>query len=308
MGTYVARRLLAMIPVLLGATFLIFVLVFYLPGDPVAGKCGGRACTDAFVATFTAEHNLNDPLLVRYGKYLGKLAQGDLGTSFFDRPVREELAARFPVTAKLALLALLCEAVLGVTAGVVAGVRKGRFIDSLVLVSSLALIAIPVLVLGSVLQMVVGVQLRWLPITVSANPGLLELLMPAFVLAAASVAYLARLTRNSLVDNLRADYVRTAVAKGLSRRRVVGVHTLRNSLIPVVTFMGYDLGALMGGAIITEYIFNVQGVGTYLVTAIRARDGMAVVGTVTALVLIYLVVNLLVDLLYGVLDPRISHE
>ena len=308
MGKYVVRRLLQMIPVLVGATFLIFALVFYLPGDPLAGKCGERPCSEAYAAKFRAEHNLDDPLVVRYGKYLGKLAQGDLGTNFYDIPVAKDLAQRYPTTAKLALMALTFEAVIGIAGGVVAGIRKGRFLDSLVLVSSLVVISIPIMVTASVAQIVFGIKLGWLPITVSSQATFYELLMPAFVLGSVSIAYIARLTRNSLVDNLRADYVRTAIAKGMSRSRAVGVHTLRNSLIPVVTFMGYDLGALMGGAIITERIFNIQGVGGYVFTSIRSRDGIAVVGTVTALILVYLLVNLLVDLLYGVLDPRISHD
>lgn len=308
MGKYVVRRLLQMIPVLLGATFLIFVMVFYLPGDPLAGKCGERPCSEAYAAKFRAEHNLDDPLLVRYGKYLGKLAQGDLGTNFYENEVSEELGKRYQVTAKLAVMALVFEGLIGIAAGVVAGIRKGRFIDSLVLVSSLLLISIPVMVVGSVLQIAFGMRLGWFPITVSSRATVYELLMPAFVLGATSIAYIARLTRNALVDNLRADYVRTAIAKGLSRRRAVGLHALRNSMIPVVTFMGYDLGALMGGAIITEHIFNIQGVGGYIFTSIRSRDGISVVGTVTALILVYLLMNLIVDLLYGVLDPRISHD
>ncbi len=308
MGKYVVRRLLQMIPVVLGATFLIFAMVFALPGDPLAGKCGQRECSQAYAAQFRAEHNLDDPLIVQYGKYLGKLAQGDLGTSFYDVPVREELAQRYTVTAKLAVMALTVEGLIGIAAGVVAGIRKGRFLDSLVLVSSLVVISIPIFVIGSVAQIVLGMRLGWFPITVSSAATFYELIMPAFVLGSISIAYISRLTRNSLVDNLRADYLRTAIAKGLPRRRAIGVHALRNSLIPVITFIGYDFGALLGGAIITERIFNIQGVGGYIFRGINSRDGMVVVGAVTALVIVYLLMNLLVDILYGVLDPRISHD
>ncbi len=217
MGKYVVRRLLQMIPVLLGATFLIFTLVFYLPGDPLAGKCGERPCSEAYAAKFRAEHNLDDPLVVRYGKYLGKLAQGDLGTNFYDIPVAKDLAQRYSTTTKLALMALAFEAVIGITGGVVAGIRKGRFLDSLVLVSSLVVISIPIMVTASVAQIVFGMKLGLFPITVSSQATFYELLMPAFVLGSVSIAYIARLTRNSLVDNLRADYVRTAIAKGMSR-------------------------------------------------------------------------------------------
>ncbi|MDF2144187.1 ABC transporter permease [Knoellia sp. p5-6-4] len=308
MGKYIVRRLLQMIPVILGATFLIFAMVFALPGDPTAGKCGERPCSDAYVAKFREEHNLNDPLLVQYGKYLGKLAQGDLGTNFYGIPVKEELSKRYVTTGKLALMAIAWEAVIGIFAGVLAGIRKGRFIDNLVLVSTLFVISIPIFVIGATLQMFLGVRLGLFPVTVSPQATFYELLLPSLVLGSASVAYIARLTRTNMVENLRADYVRTAIAKGLTRRRAVGLHTLRNSLIPVVTYLGVDIGALLGGAIVTERIFNIQGVGGYLFRSIGARDGVAVVGTVTALVVVYLFANLLVDLLYGVLDPRISHD
>ncbi|HYO86768.1 MAG TPA: ABC transporter permease [Dermatophilaceae bacterium] len=308
MSGYVIRRLLQMIPVIIGATFIIHAMVFALPGDPTAGMCGQRACPEAFVERFRAEHNLDDPLVIQYGKYLGKLAQGDLGTTFNDLKVRDELARRYPVTAKLALVALTFEIIIGVSAGVLAGVRKGRFIDSLVLVSTLFVISIPIFVIGSVLQLVVGVRLGWFPVTVAGQGTLYELILPGFVLGAVSIAYVARLTRTNLADNLRADYVRTAIAKGLTRNRAIGLHALRNSLLPVITFIGADLGSLLGGAIITERIFNVQGIGGYIYRSINTRDGAAVVGAVTALVLVYLIVNLIVDLLYGVLDPRISHD
>lgn len=307
MGKYILRRLLQMIPVLLGATFLIFVMVFALPGDPAEGRCGDRPCSPEYVANFRREYNLDQPLLVQYALYLGKVLQGDLGTNFYNNSVMQELAVRYPTTLKLALIALVFEAVVGIAAGILAGIRKGRFIDQLVLVSSLVVISIPIFVIGSLAQLVFGIQLKWFPVT--ASQGTWEqLLMPGLVLGSLSVAYIARLTRTNLVENLRADYVRTAKAKGLSWNRTVGVHTLRNSLIPVITFMGYDFGALMGGAIVTERIFNINGVGGFIFRSISQRDGVSVVGAVTVLVLIYLLVNLLVDVLYGVLDPRISND
>ena len=308
MGKYIVRRLLQMIPVILGATFLIFAMVFALPGDPTAGKCGERPCPPAYVAKFREEHNLNDPLLVQYGKYVGKLVQGDLGTNYYGIPVKDELAKRYVTTGKLALMAVLWETLIGILAGVLAGIRKGKFIDNLVLVSTLFVISIPIFVIGATLQMFLGVRMGLFPVTVSPEATFYELLLPSFVLASASVAYIARLTRTNMVENLRADYVRTAIAKGLTRRRAIGIHTLRNSLIPVVTFIGVDFGALLGGAIVTERIFNIQGVGGFLFRSIGSRDGVAVVGTVTALVIVYLFANLIVDLLYGVLDPRISHD
>ena len=308
MYKYILRRLLQMIPVVLGATFIIFTMVFALPGDPTAGMCGDRPCTPSFVAKFKEEHNLNDPLLLRYGKYMANVAQGDLGTNFRNIKVQDDLKTRYPTTIKLAGMAIVFEAVIGVIAGVLAGVRRGRFIDNLVLVSTLVVISVPTFVIGATLQYYMGVKWRIFPVTVSSAATFYELLLPAIVLGSISLAYVARLTRTNLVENLRADYVRTAIAKGLTKRRAIGLHALRNSLIPVVTFIGADFGSLLGGAIVTERIFNINGVGGYLFQGIHNHDGVAVVGTVTILVLVFLFANLLVDLLYGVLDPRISHD
>ncbi|WP_409483199.1 ABC transporter permease [Arsenicicoccus dermatophilus] len=308
MTKYIIRRILQMIPVIIGATFLIFAMVFALPGDPTAGKCGERPCSPAYIEKFRAEHNLDDPLVVQYGKYMGKLAQGDLGTNFYNIPVAKDLSTRYVVTAKLAGIAIVFEILIGLTAGVLAGIRKGRFIDQLVMVSTLVAISIPSFVIGSTLQYFLGVKLKWFPVTAANDPTLYDLILPGFVLGSLSIAYVARLMRTNLVENLRADYVRTAIAKGLTRQRAIGLHAMRNSMIPVVTFLGADFGGLLGGAIITERIFNIRGVGGYIFTGIHNRDGIAVVSAVTMLVLVFLVVNLLIDLLYGLLDPRISHD
>lgn len=306
---YVLRRLVQMIPVIIGATFLLYLLVFALPGEPWEGRCGERDCTPAYIENFKREYNLDRPLLVQYALYLGKLLQGDLGVNFYHNTVASELAVRYPTTMKLALIALLFEAVVGIAAGVLAGIRKGRFIDSLVTVSTLVVISIPVFVIGGMAQF--GILKAGLNqvIPVTASQGTLQqLILPGLVLGSLSVAYVARLARTNLVENLRADYVRTARAKGLSQSRTIGVHALRNSLIPVITFMGYDFGALMGGAIVTERIFNINGIGGFIFRSINQRDGISVVGAVTCLVLVYLLMNLIVDILYSVLDPRISHD
>ena len=295
-----------MIPVILGTTFLIYVMVFAL-GDPTVGRCGERACPDAYIAKFKADYNLDKPLLVQYVLYMAKVVQGDLGTNFFGNSVTEELIARWPTTAKLAVIAIIFEVVIGIVAGVLAGIRKGKFIDNLVTVSTLFVISIPVFVIGGVLQLILGIRLELFPVT-STQGTLYQLILPGFVLGSLSVAYVARLTRTNLVENLRADYVKTARAKGLTPSRIVSVHTLRNSLIPVITFIGADFGGLLGGAIVTERIFNINGVGGFLFRSISQKDGVSVVGTVVCLVLVYLVMNLLVDLLYGVLDPRISND
>ena len=271
------------------------------------GRCGERPCPEGYIAKFRADYNLDKPLLVQYALYMGNLVRGDLGTNFFGNKVIDELAARWPVTLRLGLMAVIIESVIGIGAGVLAGIRRGKFIDSLVTVSTLLLISIPIFVIGSFAQLIFGVRLGWFPVTAPQGTTY-QLIMPAFVLASASVAYIARLMRANLSENLRADYVRTAKAKGLSSARTVGVHTLRNSLIAVVTFIGLDVGALIGGAIVVERIFNVNGIGNFLYRSITQKDGTSVVGTVLCLVLIYLLVNLLVDILYGFLDPRISHD
>lgn len=306
MGRYVIRRLLQMIPVVLGTIFIIYAMVFAL-GDPAQGRCGQRPCPPAYIAKFNAEYNLDKPLLVQYFLYLGKLLHGNLGVNFYGNEVSNELAVRYPTTVKLALIAVAFELVVGIAAGVLAGIRKNGFIDNLVLVSTLVLISIPVFVIGSVAQLVFGLRLRWFPVTASAGT-LNQLILPGLVLGSLSLAYVARLARTTLVENLRSDYVRTARAKGLSQARTVGVHTLRNSLIPVITYVGTDVGALMGGAIVTERIFNINGIGGFIYRSISQRDGVSVVASVTVLVLIFLLVNLIVDLLYGVLDPRITTD
>lgn len=307
MGKFIIRRLLQMIPVILGSTFLIFLMVFVLPGDPTSGRCGERPCPPEYVAAFKAEYNLDKPFLVQYALYIGRLLRGDLGTNFYGNTVAHELAIRYPVTIRLALIAIAFEAIVGIIAGVVAGIRKGKFSDSLVTVSTLVVISIPVFVIGGLSQLVFGVKLGWAPVT--ATEGSWEqLIMPGLVLGSLSVAYVARLTRTTLVENLRADYVRTAKAKGLSNARSIGIHALRNSLVPVVTYIGASFGALMGGAIVTERIFNINGIGFFIYRSISQRDGTSVVGAVVILVLVYLLVNLIVDILYGILDPRISHD
>jgi oligopeptide transport system permease protein len=305
-GKYIIRRLLQMIPVIIGVTFIIYVAVFAL-GDPTVGRCGERPCPPGYIAKFRAEYNLDKPLIVQYILYMGNLLQGDLGTNFFGNKVIDELAVRFPTTIKLAVMAIIIEIVIGISAGVLAGIRRGKFADSLVTVTTLIVISIPIFVIGSLAQLIFGVRLGWFPPTATRGTTY-ELIMPAFVLASLSLAYVARLMRTNLVENLRADYVRTAKAKGLSNARVVGVHTLRNSLIPVITYIGIDLGALMGGAVITERIFNINGVGNFLYRSIHQKDGVSVVATITVLVLIFLLANLVVDILYGVLDPRISND
>ncbi len=307
MGRYIARRLLLTIPVLFGATFLIFAMVYALPGDPIRALSGDRPLAPAVIAQLRDDFNLNDPLFIQYFKYLGDLAQFDFGTDFRGRPVLDTIEQRLPITARLTLVAVLFEVLIGVVAGVLAGIRRNGFIDNVVLVSTTLIVSVPILVLGFLAQYVFGLRLGWFPIA-GLGEGWYSYLLPGLVLAAGSVAYVARLTRTSMSENLRADYVRTAKAKGLTPRTVVVRHTLRNSLIPVVTFIGADIGTLMGGAIVTEGVFNIPGLGRAVFDAIRAQEGAVVVGIVTLLVFFFIFFNLVVDVLYAVLDPRIRYD
>ncbi|MFF5535766.1 ABC transporter permease [Streptomyces cinerochromogenes] len=305
MGRYVARRLLQMVPVFVGATLLIFLMVNVM-GDPVAGLCGERACDPATAARLRSEFGLDKPLWQQYVTYMGNVFTGDFGTAFNGQPVTELMATAFPVTVRLTVVAVLFEIVIGITLGVVTGLRRGRPVDTGVLLATLVVISVPTFVTGLLLQLLLGIRWQW--IKPSVRSGTFdELIVPGLVLASVSLAYVTRLTRTSIAENKRSDYVRTAVAKGLPRRRVITRHLLRNSLIPVVTFIGTDIGALMGGAIVTERIFNIHGVGYQLYQGILRQNTQTVVGFVTVLVLVFLAANLLVDLLYAVLDPRIRY-
>jgi oligopeptide transport system permease protein len=306
MGRYVIRRLLQMIPVFIGSTFLIFFMVYAL-GDPVAALFGDRAPDPATAAQIRRDLHLNDSLGEQYLIYMRNIFTGDFGTAFNGQAVTSLMGSAFPVTIRLTLVAVVFEVIIGIALGVVTGLRRGRPVDTGVLLLTLVVISVPTFVTGYVLQYIFGVRLRWTAPSVSPSAPVGELLLPGLVLALVSLAYVTRLTRTSIAENTRADYVRTAVAKGLPRRRVIVRHLLRNSLIPVVTFIGTDIGALMGGAIVTERIFNIHGVGFQLYQGILRNNAPTVVGFVTILVLVFLIANLLVDLLYAVLDPRIRY-
>ncbi|HET6358204.1 ABC transporter permease [Streptomyces sp.] len=306
MGRYVIRRLLQMIPVFFGTTLLIFLMVNVM-GDPIAGLCGDRQCDPATAAQLRKEFGLDKPVWQQYLTYMGNVFTGDFGTAFNGQEVTELMAEAFPVTIRLTLVAIFFEIVIGITLGVITGLKRGRPVDTGVLLLTLVVISIPTFVMGLVLQLLLGVEWDIIEPAVSPQAPLSELLIPGLVLASVSLAYVTRLTRTSIAENARSDYVRTAKAKGLPPGRVIRRHLLRNSLIPVVTFIGADVGALMGGAIVTERIFNIHGVGYELYQGIVRQNTQTVVGFVTVLVIIFLLANLLVDLLYAVLDPRIRY-
>ncbi|PZT78013.1 MULTISPECIES: ABC transporter permease [unclassified Streptomyces] len=309
MGRYVARRLLQMIPVFLGTTLLIFLMVYTLPGDPVRGLFGDKGADPATLEAMRHKLGLDQPILVQYWDYMkGMILHQDFGDQIASgRPVTDVLGDAFPVTLRLAGMAFVIEIILGIGLGMIAGLRAGRLADNAVLILTLLIISIPVFVLAHIVKSVFADQLGIISPNVSNEATWSELVTPAIVLGSLSLAYVARLTRTTMAENLRSDYMRTAVAKGLPKRRIIGVHLMRNSMIPVITFLGTDLGALMGGAVVTESVFNVKGVGGTIVESITRREGTTLVGLVTILVLVYLFMTLIVDLLYAVLDPRIRY-
>jgi len=269
--------------------------------------CGERGCDPATAAALRAQFHIGEPLHIQYFEYMKGILTLDFGETFSRRPVVDVMREAFPITLRLATVAFVIELCIGIPLGLLAGLRRGKLFDNSILLATLVIISIPIFVVGFTMQYFFGIQLGWFRPTVSGEAPWNELLLPGIVLASVSLAYIMRLTRTSVVENTHADYVRTAVAKGLPRRRVVTVHLLRNSMIPVVTYLGADLGALMGGAIVTERIFNIHGVGGTLFQAITRGEAPTVVSFVTILVIIYLFANLLVDLLYAVLDPRIRY-
>ncbi len=307
MGRYIARRLLQLIPVFFGATFIIYFLMNAL-GNPLNTLSPQQRRNPAYLEYLSESFNLDDPFIVQYLKYIWGVLHGDLGTTFSGESVASIVAERFPVTVTLALTAVAIEIVLGISIGVFVAVRRGSFLDDMSLVVALVLIAIPLFVLGFTLQWLFGVKLGWVAPSGISQGWPTSYLIPAFVLAAGSLAYVLRLTRQSVIETSSLDFMRTARAKGLPTRTILRKYGLRNSLIPVVTFLGIEVGTLMGGAVITEGIFNIPGIGQQLYTSILQREAVVVVGITTLLVIVYMLTSLVVDVLYAALDPRIRYE
>ena len=307
MGLYLARRLLQAVPVLVGTTLIVFSLVFALPGDPIAALYGDRPISPSVQQELREQYHLDESLPAQYGHYMAGIATGDFGTDFSGRPVSELLGERWVVTLDLVLTAFVLQSVLGIALGCLAALRRGSPADLAVLAGTTGLLSVPLFVVAFALQIVVGVELGLLPIAGTEQGWPVAYLLPSLVIALVGLAPVARLTRATLLENQRAEYVRTARAKGLSDRRVFVRHTLRNSLIPVVTFLGVDLGLMLGGTVVVETIFNLPGIGQLLTQSIEAQEGAVVVGVATVIVLAFLAINLVVDLLYGLLDPRVRH-
>jgi ABC-type dipeptide/oligopeptide/nickel transport system permease component len=314
---YIARRLLQFIPVFIGVTLILFFTTTLLPGDALTMKVGEKQLTPAQHQRLLHAYGLDRPWYEQYVTYMGKLAQGDLGQSVSSgQEVKQIIADTYPYTMELAFAAILIEAVIGLGAGIVSAVKQYSIWDVMVTISTAVLVSVPVFWLGMMLQFVFGIWLKdisngsfYLPISgVSGEfpPGA-YLILPAITLASVSTAYVARIMRSQLLEVGNQDYVRTAHAKGLSRRSVLMRHMMKNALIPVVTFIGLDLGAMLSGAILTETVFNWPGIGYAIYRAIGARDYPVVIGGTIVILLAVMIVNLIVDISYAFLDPRIRY-
>ncbi len=331
---YIVRRLLAAIPVLFGLSIILFAFVHLLPGDPVAALLGQHA-TPELTAQIREQLGLNKPLYEQYLQYIGQLLSGNLGQSVINnRPVVEELGLRFPGTIELTAAALLFAIGLGIPLGRLAARHVQGWPDGLVTVVSLLGISIPIFILGYTLQFFLAVQLKWLPTSGRLDPrteipgvtnfmlvdtllagrfdafvdALRHLVLPAIALGSIPLAIITRITRASVLDVSNEDYVRTARAKGLTERRVDDRHIMRNAWLPVTTIIGLQVGGLLAGAVITETVFSWNGVGRYVVEAIQDHDYLVVQSTILVFALIFLVVNLVVDVGYAFLNPRIRYS
>jgi peptide/nickel transport system permease protein len=303
MHRYLIRRLLLTIPVLLGVATLVFSLIHFIPGDPAQAMLGEGAAPED-VAQLRERLGLNRPLLVQYGSFLKGLSQGDLGVSLRnDQPVLQQILERMPATAELAFASMAVAVLIALPLGIIAAVWRGTLVDHGAMTMSLVGISVPNFWLGPLMAIVFAVELGWLP--VGGRGTLAHLVLPAVTLGAALAAILARMTRASLLDELREPYVLAARAKGVSRTRAVLHHALRNSLIPIVTILGLQFGVVLTGAVITETIFAWPGIGRLLIQSISFRDYPTVQGCVLLIAITYVGVNLITDLTYGFLDPRI---
>lgn len=306
MPRYLTKRLILAVPVLVGISIVVFAMIRLIPGDP-AQLMAGQAATEEVVREIRNSLGLDRPIFVQYAFFLRSAVRGDLGKSLFNgEPVRRELAQRFPRTIRLAAASIFVALLIGVPAGIISATRQLSWVDSAVMVLALAGVSMPVFWLGLNLILVFAVRLHWLPAI--GHETWKHLILPAITLGTASAAIIARMTRSSMLEVLRQDYVRTARAKGLGEERVVNYHALRNALIPVVTIVGLQLGTLLSGAVLTESVFAWPGVGRLLVDAVLARDYPIIQGTVLLIATTFVMLNIVVDTVYALLDPRIRYE
>lgn len=305
MSVYIAKRVLLVIPVLIGVSIIAFLMSHLVPGDPVTVMLGERATAED-AARLREELGFNEPLYTQYLIYVQGVVQGDLGHSIRSgQPVLTEIRDRFPSTLVLTVSAIVVASAVGITLGVAAAVARRGWIDGAIMAFALLGISVPTFWSGILLILLFGLRLEWLPIV---GTGPLALVLPTVVLAAPAAAVLARMTRSTMLEVLGVDFVRSARSKGLRERAVIVRHVLPNALIPVVTIVGLQFGGLLAGSVIVESVFTRPGLGRYTITAIQARDFPQIQGIVLVVAALYVFVNLAVDLLYAVLDPRIRYE
>jgi ABC-type dipeptide/oligopeptide/nickel transport system permease component len=303
---FLLQRVLLLIPTLFGVLLVTFLLLYVAPGDPVQAMVGERADPET-LARLRAELHLDDPLYRQFGHYVGGVVRGNLGTSYITRrPIIRDLLERFPATLRLAGAAMLFAAAVGISVGILGAWRPGTWMDRVAAFGSYLGVSFPVYWVGLILILIFAVNLRWLP--PSGSGGIVYLILPALTLGMRSVAFLSRMTRAAMQDVLQSDFIRTARAKGLWETRVVLSHGLRNALLPVVTVLGLDFGSYLTGSILTETIFSWPGVGRYVLNAIDKRDLPAIQGSILFLSLVFVVVNLLTDILYARVDPRVAFD
>ena len=295
------------VPVLLGTILLVYGLVFLMPGDPIRRLAGSRPLPESTVQAIREAYHLNDPFIVQFGYYIEGLLHGDFGATFTDRDVSSIIAERFPVTLTLALGAFAIEVVLGLALAMISAVKQRSATDHVILGGTLVMLTVPVIVLGFVLQYVFGVKLHLLPVAGTRN-GISSYILPWLTLGLGLAASLGRLARSSILDNMSGEHIRATIARGVPRRRVRLRHVLKNSLVPIITIMGLDLAYLMGGAVFTERVFNLNGLGGALLFGIQTENGPLVVGLVVLSTIVFIFMNLFVDLLCARIDPRISYE
>ena len=303
---YIARRLVSLIFVILGVTFIVFMIMSLSPGDPASFLLGADATVEAIEAK-REELGLNLPVFVQYGRYMMNLFQGDFGTSFrTNQPVSSEVLGRFPNTVRLALTAVLFSTVIAIPLGIIAAVKQNSLFDSLSMLTALIGLSMPVFWMGLLLILLFSLRLRWLP-SFGADE-LRSIILPALSLALINMASIARATRSAMLEVIRQDYIRTARAKGLPYGVVIRKHAVQNAMIPTITVVGLMVGSLLGGAVIVEAVFAWPGVGRLLVMSISSVDTPTVLGCVILLSMSYTIVNLIVDLLYGLVNPRIRSQ
>lgn len=306
MGSYFIKRIFQTIPVILGVITLTFILMYIVPGDPVMSMVGERY-DEATIQKLREELHLDDPIWIQYFRFLGNLLHGDLGRSFVTfNPVLDDLLVRFPFTLTLALSAMIVSIFIGLSVGILSSLKPNSLLDRGTMMFALAGISAPVFWVGLLLILYVSVYLKWLPPT--GYGGIEYLILPAITLGTRSAAFLARMTRATMLDVLQQDFIRTARAKGLPEWKVILKHAFPNTLIPVITIIGVDFGSYLSGAVLTESIFGWPGIGRFALDAILKRDFPVIQGTVLFTALMFISANLIVDLLYGVVDPRIRFE